>query len=232
MIILFFVFARAERWRGEAVGRADDRQPGCLFVTVPGWAEDGASRDAMHGAVPGMEAYARNWRGNTHIFVHTRRTHTHQHTQALHCTEAWSKHLQAHTRTSADNHTCTQGFHWTPSYNQNSCTNTRTLTRTHNLCKWGPEVPWHVADAQFSCPHPVSRPNQSSPPHTGQQHGRRWKTILMKEVFLMFIISVFPICSLVYSWCLVIHMHLSIHVSVSLLKQDFNRLNTFLVFSL
>lgn len=48
-------------------------------------------------------------------------------------------------------------------------------THAHNLCKGAPEVSWHVADAQFSCPHPVSRPNQSSPLHTEQQHSRRWK---------------------------------------------------------
>lgn len=74
-------------------------------------------------------------------------------------------------------HTGTQGFHWTPSYKPNTCTN----THIHNLCKWAPEAPWHVADAQFSCPHPVSRPNQSSPLHTGQQHGRRLKITLMTQ---------------------------------------------------
>lgn len=78
-------------------------------------------------------------------------------------------------------HTRTQGFHWTPGYKPNTCTNTH--THIHNLCKWAPEAPWHVADAQFSCPHPVSRPNQSSPLHTGQQHGHRWAITLKKESF-------------------------------------------------
>lgn len=164
-----------------------DRQPGCLSLTFPGWAEDSASGDAMHGAVPGKETYARHGGGNKHIHRHTL-LHTHTDTHLLYtslllnrgheprickCTHAQTDNSTLHR------HTCTQGFHWTPSYKPNTCTN----THIHNLCKWAPEAPWHVADAQFSCPHPVSRLNQSSPLHTGQQHGRRWKITMIKESF-------------------------------------------------
>lgn len=48
-------------------------------MTFPGWAEDSASGDAMHGAVPGKEAYARSGgeggeHTQTHIYAHAQPT--------------------------------------------------------------------------------------------------------------------------------------------------------------
>ena len=91
-----------------------DRQPGCLSFTFPGWAEDSASGDAMHGAVPGKEAYARNRGEGTSAYTDTHwctytlmRTHTHTHTHTntnthKHFTKhrgPWTQHLQVYART-------------------------------------------------------------------------------------------------------------------------------------
>lgn len=95
----------AERWRGEA----DDelRETDSLSLTSPGWAGDGANGNAMHGAVPGKEAYASHEGGEqahrqTHIHAHT---HTHKYILdpsiiALHKRRGMNpKYANTHTQT-------------------------------------------------------------------------------------------------------------------------------------
>lgn len=139
-----------------------DRQPGCLSLTFPWWAEDSASGDAMHGAVPRKEAYAVNGGGHIH-------RHTFMHTDTQQTLVIFKQSLSRGmkpkltrmlTRTDWQKHAHTN-FHG------HSATNwtleTLTDTQIHNLCKWAPAAPWHVADAQLSCPHPASKPDQRSP---------------------------------------------------------------------
>ena len=186
---------RAERSRGEADDRRReiDSLAACLLLFQGGLKTVPAGMPCMvlcREKKPTQEIGGREQaHTQTHIDAHThwctrRDTHTNTHMHFTKHREARTQHLEVYARTNWQSTTTqTHSAHKDFIATNQTHAHTHTHTHTHNLCKWAPEAPWHVANAQLSCPHPVSRPNQSSPLHTGQQHGRRWKTTLMKDGF-------------------------------------------------
>ena len=86
---------------------------------------------------------------------------------------------------------------------------THTHTHTHNLCKWAPEAPWHVADAQFSCPHPVSSPNQCSPLQgSSLAVDEKWHWWFLDYVLLSKYKYTFDYTQFFVMSCFSVHLHL------------------------